>query len=85
MIKNFIKKPTQVQAVQWTGYNFDEIAEIAGKDNFHIFGNFENPELFILTSEGYCPVNMDNWIVCGANGKLHLYDPYIFEKMYMEV
>lgn len=80
MIKTFITNPIQVQAVQWTGYNFDDIVDLVGKNNLHIFGSFENPELFVLTSEGYFPVNIGNWIVCSINGECHLCNPDIFEK-----
>lgn len=27
MIKTYIKKPVEIQAVQWTGTNYDEIRE----------------------------------------------------------
>lgn len=30
MIKTFVKKPVKVQAVQWTGDNYEEIADFIG-------------------------------------------------------
>lgn len=33
MIKTFVKKPVEIQAVQWTGDNYDEILNFAGELN----------------------------------------------------
>ena len=30
MIKTFVKKPVKVQAVQWTGDNYEEISDFIG-------------------------------------------------------
>lgn len=32
MVKTFVKKPVQVQTVQWTGDNDEEIKEFVGKE-----------------------------------------------------
>lgn len=37
MTKTFVKKPVAVQAVQWTGYNFDEVANFVGRDGLELY------------------------------------------------
>lgn len=34
MIKTFVKKPVKVQAVQWTGDNYEELADFVGHIRF---------------------------------------------------
>ena len=83
MIKTFIKKPVKVQAVQWTGNNYGEIACFIGhvRSVYHL-----NDEYIIIdTFEGdHCLRNGD-WIIRGFNGEIYSCDPDIFEKTYAEV
>lgn len=39
MVKTFVKKPVEICAVQWTGYNFDEIANFVERDEVCFIGN----------------------------------------------
>lgn len=34
MIKTFVKKPVKVQAIQWTGDNYEELVAFVGKVMF---------------------------------------------------
>lgn len=36
MIKTFIKRPVKVQAVQWTGDNYDAILNFTGEGNHYV-------------------------------------------------
>lgn len=47
MIKTYIKKPVEIQAVQWTGTNYDEIHEFIGYF----------PLLACLNSKPYITIN----------------------------
>ena len=85
MIKTFIKKPVKVQAVQWTGYNFDEIVDFVGRDCLDLLGSFKNPDLVIHTLEGDHHALVGDWIIRGINGEIHQCEPDIFEKTYDEV
>lgn len=74
MIKTFVKKPVKVQAVQWTGDNYGEIACFVGhvRSVYHL-----NDEYTIIeTFEG------DHYL---RNGEIYSCDPDIFEKTYAEV
>lgn len=85
MIKTFVKKPIEVQAVQWTGYNFDEIMDFVGIDSLNLLGSFKNPDLVINTLEGDYHALVGDWIIRGINGEYYPCKPDIFEKTYEEV
>ncbi len=85
MIKTFAKKPIKVQAVQWTGYNFDEIMDFVGIDSLNLLGSFKNPDLVINTLEGDYHALVGDWIIRGINGEYYPCKPDIFEKTYEEV
>ena len=83
MIKTFVKKPVKVQAVQWTGDNYKEIADFIGhvRSVHHL-----NDEYVIIDmlEGGYCLRNGD-WIIRGVNGEIYSCESDIFEKTYVEV
>lgn len=80
MIKTFVKKPVKVQAVQWTGDNYDEISSFTN-------GNiFQYDEIVVIkTYAGYQYVEKDDWIIRGVNGGFYPCTPDIFKKTYAEV
>ena len=83
MIKTFVKKPVKVQAVQWTGDNYEELADFIGhvRSVYHL-----NDEYVIIDmlKGGLCLRNGD-WIIRGVNGEIYLCEFDIFEKIYEEV
>ena len=85
MTKTFVKKPVAVQAVQWTGYNFDEVANFVGRDGLELFGSFKNPDLVVCTLEGYHHALIGDWIIRGVKGEFYPCKPDIFEQTYEEV
>ena len=83
MIKTFVKKPVKVQAVQWTGDNYEEIADFIGhvRSVYHL-----NDEYVIIDMlEGDCCLRNGDWIIRGVNGEIYLCESDIFEKTYEEV
>ena len=80
MIKTFVKKPVKVQAVHWTGNNFDEISSFT---NGNIFQYDE--KVVIKTRAGYRYIEKGDWIIRSVNGQFGLCKPDIFEKKYEEV
>ena len=69
----FRKKPVEIEAVQWTGYNAPALKLFAGK-NVKFVGDI--PE--IHTPEGRMMVQRDNWIVKDIHGEFSLCDPVVF-------
>ena len=85
MIRNFVKKPVTVQAVQWDGHNFDEIVDFVGDDGLYLLGSLKNPDLVIYTLEGTHHAAVGDWIIRGIKGEFYPCKPDIFEKTYQEV
>lgn len=49
MVKRYIKKVPVVEAVRWTGYNFDEIQDFVGIGNAKFMRETNPPEIYIIT------------------------------------
>lgn len=84
MIKTFVKKPVEVQAVQWDGNNYDEICKFIGVNPPIIYGN-SGLYLVIETLEGDHYALPGDWIICGIKGEIYPCKPDIFEQTYEEV
>lgn len=83
MIKTFVKKPVKVQAVQWTGDNYEEVADFVGYIRFPCC--LDKDSMFITTLEGDHYARKGDWIIRGVNGEFYPCKPDIFEKTYEEV
>lgn len=84
MVKTFVKKPVEVQAVQWTGNNYDEIVDFAGEWNVEWSVEYWD-KLIIYTLEGGHYVSLSDWIIRGVEGEFYSCKPDIFEQTYEEV
>lgn len=82
MVKTFVKKPIQVQAIQWTGDNYEELVDFVGNVMFPY--SFKD-EVIIETLEGEVIARRSDWIIRGINGEFYPCKPDIFEKTYEEV
>lgn len=80
MIKTFVEDPMKVQAVQYTGYNYDEISNFADGIIFRHDG-----EEIIRTHAGYRYIQKGDWIIRKDTGEYRLCRPYIFEQVYEEL
>lgn len=69
----FRKKPVVVEAVQWTGFNRDEIREFCNPGFDH------DLTLYIDTLEGTHRARPDDWIIKGVKGEFYPCKPDIFE------
>lgn len=93
------KRPIEIEAVQWTGDNVDEVLALVplAKD-----GEFDLPnddmyvkpgighmpsqgKLYIPTLEGTMTANLGDWIIRGVKGELYPCKPDIFEQTYEAV
>ena len=80
MIKKYIKKPVQIEAVQWTGDNLEEIGEFTGSKAFIAYG-----ELIIPTLEGTHLAREGDYIIKGVQGEFYPCKSDIFAETYEEV
>ena len=78
----FVKKPIPIDAVQWTGYNFDEIANFM-KDNHPVIAGTNS--LLISTLEGEMKAIPGSWIIRGPKGEYYPCREDIFEETYMRL
>lgn len=77
------KKPVVIEAVRWTGDNFDELEKFAGK--FVSKGSnlvSDNNTLFVHTLEGTMRAKSGDYIIMGIQGEFYPCDAEIFKKTY---
>lgn len=79
MIKTYVKRPVEVQAVQWTGENRKEIKDFVGPDCF-----WKGVVLVINTLEGAHYAKVGDYIIRGVKGEFYPCKPDIFEQTYEE-
>lgn len=87
-MSKFKKKPIEIEAIQWSGDEFNEFPEWlreAWSKNIMIdegsimrIGN----TIHINTLEGTMVAQPGDWIIKGINGELYPCKPDIFEKTY---
>lgn len=75
------KKPVVIDAVQWTGKNFNEILGFVDKQ---LSANGLN-EIFIETLEGSMKASSGDFIIKGLKGEFYPCKPDIFEASYEKV
>lgn len=72
------KKPVVIEAVQWTGENYDEIGDFMG-----VSATCQIDDDFVIpTLEGEMRASPNDWIIRGVNGEFYPCKPDIFEKTY---
>lgn len=64
----YIKKPTVIEAIQWTGDNLSEIQRFYKPDKILI-----GDQIHISTPEGYMLADKGDWIVRGYSSKLGIH------------
>ena len=85
------KKPVVIEAVQWTGDNFEEIKKML-KDadenraiTSHPNEDKEVKSLLIVTLEGEMIADKGDYIIKGVQGEFYPCKPEIFEQTYEKV
>lgn len=82
------KKPVVIEAVQWTGDNYDEICKFVGKylklDASELYHN--TPAILLIdTLEGEMAASIYDYIIKGVKGEFYPCKPDIFLQTYEEV
>lgn len=91
-MNKYIKKPVEIEAIQWTGKNIKEVMKFIGsefsyRDNLnYVTKKFSyyctTNNLSINTLEGSMKANVNDYIIKGVNGEFYPCKPDIFEKTY---
>lgn len=79
--KKYRKRPVVVEAIQWTGENYKDVQEFAGKKTVN---HFSEKVLTIRTLKGYRAVSCGDYIVKGIRGEFYPCKPDVFQETYEE-
>jgi len=91
-LAKFRKRPVEVNAIQWTGKNLDEITEfleekaiknsVSSGYNFYLDYQKVDGGLVIKTLEGEHIASIGDWIIKGVNGEYYPCKPDVFRDTY---
>lgn len=81
MVKTFRKKPVEIQALEWTGSNQDELYAFVPA---HLRRE-EEDGLYLTTLEGDHKALIGDFIIRGVKGEFYPCKPDIFAMTYDEV
>ena len=90
------KLPVEIDAVQWTGKNYQEVSDfLLGTDDLHFWGSNNDKYhvdherikggLIIETLEGEHAATINDFIIQGVSGEFYPCKPDIFAKTYEKV
>lgn len=75
----FRKKPVEIEAIQWSGLNRNEMTAFMGRCKT------VDGRIRIVTLEGTIYADVGDWIIKGVKGEFYPCKPDIFEATYEEV
>lgn len=81
--KKYRKRPVTVEAIQWTGGNYDDVRRFAGNSVSPFYR--DGGPLLIRTLEGNMIASAGDYIIKGVQGELYPCKPDIFWETYEEV
>jgi len=86
-VGKYRKKPVVIEAIQFTGGNFDEIKELTktSPTNREVLYIPHSEKLIIKTLEGDMTANKWDYIIKGIQGEFYPCKPDIFEQTYEKV
>ncbi len=76
----YIKKPVEVEAVQWNGKNINEVLEFTNNA-----AKFKNGKMQISTLEGIMTASVGDYVVKGVKDEFYPCKPDIFNATYASV
>jgi hypothetical protein len=79
--KKYRKKPVEIEAVQYTGGNLEQIKKFVDAQLISFDGDF----ITIHTLEGDMLASKNDYIIRGVQGEFYPCKPDIFEQTYEEV
>jgi hypothetical protein len=76
----FVKRPIQIEAVQWMGDNEEEVKALGPNAM-----TFSGDNILIETREGTMMADLRDWVVKGIADEVYPVKPEIFAATYKEV
>lgn len=80
-VQSYVKKPVQIEAIQFTGENIQEIINFVGSN----INEYNTEAVFINTLEGVHRTDLNDYIIKGIKGEFYPCKPDIFELTYNKV
>ena len=84
MIKRYIKKPVIIEAVQWTGHNFDEIQDFVEHGNVKFVRETNPPAICIITNHRALYLMAGGYVVKSSYNGFDTYTKNDFEWTFKE-
>lgn len=86
MVKRYVKKSVTIEAIQWTGCNFDKIQEFVGFNNtcLRCACISRQTEIYIPTPEGAEYASIGDYIIKFSDGEIRTCGANFFESTYEE-
>ena len=81
----YVKRPIEIEAVQWTGKNKEEILKFCTKGYLQYFNDKLEAELKIQTLEGLMTATVGDYIIKGIVGEFYPCREDIFLETYNKV
>lgn len=86
MVKKYKTKPCEIEAIKWTGDNFEEISKFTNcKAYMELMYSSMKEELIIKTLEGDMMSTVGDYIIKGLRGEFYPCKPDVFHKKYEEI
>lgn len=86
MVKKYKTKPCEIEAIKWTGDNFEEIAKFTNcKAYMELMYSSMKEELIIKTLEGDMMATVGDYIIKGLKGEFYPCKSDVFHKKYEEI
>jgi hypothetical protein len=79
----FVKRPIQIEAVQWDGENIEEVTRLQLEGSPVL--TFSGDNVLVETREGTMMADLGDWIIRGIAGEIYPCKPEIFEATYEPV
>jgi hypothetical protein len=85
MMHKYTKKPVEIEALQWTGDNRDEIWKFCSMAYFNTDVATGDLSLMIQTLEGSMQASIGDYIIKGVKDEFYPCKPDIFDMTYDKV
>ena len=86
MINKYRKRPVEVEAIQFDGWNWREVYQFMSNEPLMLTQDFRKEEyLFIDTLEGVMKASIGDYIIKGVHGEFYPCKPDIFHETYEDL
>ena len=86
MIRKYRKKPVEVEAIQFDGWNWREVYQFMSDEPLMFTQDFRKEEYILIdTLEGVMKAKVGDYIIKGVHGEFYPCKPDIFNETYEDL